>query len=118
MQFNFRLFSRLVHYAMQETTSVYSESEVLYVFRCYFECFEEYTGHVHPNIRKEQIKRIIEKMPYLDSSGPAGQRDIDPEDYEALIEQHFNTPYQNCDFNINHFFSGMIRELRYYEILY
>ena len=35
-----------------------------------------------------------------------------PEDYLDLIDLHFKTRYRNCDYNINHFFSGRIREMR------
>ena len=48
------------------------------------------------------------------------------EQYEAhtgrphppMIDQHFQTRYRRCDYNINHFFSGRIRELRFYETCY
>ena len=44
--------------------------------------------------------------------------DIDPDCYEDMIDRHFRTRYRNCDYNINHFFSGRIRELRFYETCY
>lgn len=44
--------------------------------------------------------------------------DISPDAYYAMIDQHFATKYKNCDYNINHFFSGKVRELRFYESCY
>ena len=40
---------------------------------------------------------------------------IEPDAYPLLIQLHFKTSYRRCDYNINHFFSGRIRELRLYE---
>lgn len=93
--------------------------EVLAVFRYYFQRYEEETGRPHPNICQEQIRRIIRLMPYLslDDVG-AYHATIEPEEYGYIIHQHFKTRYRHCDYNINHFFSGRIRELRWYETCY
>lgn len=94
----------------------YTLREALGVFRYYFEQYEAYTGAAHPPICAEQIVRIVGKMPYIDETDRARSTiEIVPEVYEELIDQHFRTRYRNCDYNINHFFSGRIRELRFYE---
>ena len=116
MYFNFKLFSVLAAKAYRNLgSSDYTLSEVLAVFEYYFSRYEAEREEAHPNIRMEQIERIIVIMPSLDD---AGNRDIDPEGYEVLIDKHFLTQYRNCDYNINHFFSGDIRQLRLYEELY
>ncbi len=100
---------------------VYTLEEVLQVFRYYFDTYEYIFGKAHPIISLKQIAGIINKMPYvLDDSIHKEQADIDPVCYEAIIDQHFNTQYNcgNCDYNINHFFSGKIRDMRYYETCY
>lgn len=87
--------------------------------RYYFEQYEAYTGAPHPPIRAIQIDRIICEMPYIDETDKANSTmDIDPDCYEDMIDRHFRTRYRNCDYNINHFFSGRIRELRFYETCY
>ncbi|MGN8875279.1 hypothetical protein [Pseudoflavonifractor sp. HCP28S3_F10] len=85
------------------------------VFRLYFQKYEEYMGHPHPPIRVSQVARIMQDMPWLhaDHSLPFG--DIFPCVYKYLINLHFKTKYRHCDYNINHFFSGRIRELRMHE---
>lgn len=107
--------------------SSYKLPEVLRVFRYYFETYELLSGSPHPAISIQQIANIIDKMPMVsgveeeDEEGNIQLLDVEltPEDYELLIDQHFNTKYKRgCDYNINHFFSGRIRELRYYETLY
>ena len=97
----------------------YTLDEALGVFRYYFEQYEVYTGAPHPPIRAVQIERIIREMPYIDETDKAhSTMDIDPDCYEDMIDRHFRTRYRNCDYNINHFFSGRIRELRFYETCY
>lgn len=117
MIFDFDTFTKLA-------TKVYSGGpytldQVLRVFKYYFNRYEIVVGHPHPNICMKQIQRIIEAMPYIRTEDVGNyMADIEPEGYIALINKHFATKYRNCDYNINHFFSGRIRELRFYEELY
>ena len=111
--------------------SAYTIDEVLRVFRYYFDTYEMIFETAHPMISIVQIVRIIEKMPFVleeednppsrapgEEDGYSRMIDLLPEDYEAMIDQHFITKYRACDYNINHFFSGKIRDLRYYETCY
>ena len=117
MLFDFDRFSKIA--ASVYADSPYSLAEVLEVFRHYFEQYEAYTGAPHPPIRAVQIERIIREMPYIDETDKANSTmDIDPDCYKDMIDKHFRTQYRNCDYNINHFFSGRIRVLRFYETCY
>lgn len=120
MLFDFQTFSAFAAKAYKELGgSPYTLDEVLSVFHYYFEKYEQYSGEPHPHIRLEQIKRIIHVMPYMSQDFPSGAgSDLDADCYPILIDQHFQTEYQNCDYRINHFFSGSIRELRFYETCY
>lgn len=94
------------------------------MFRLYFQTYEEYMDRSHPPIRAEQIDSIMKIMPFLKQPDPEIVRlmkemfgrdlgqDIVPDMYPLLIQLHFKTKYRHCDYNINHFFSGKIRELR------
>ena len=84
------------------------------MFRQYFQAYETYIGRPHPPIRREQVDKIMQIMPAVGYDIPAWP-ELTPEDYQSLISLHFKTRYKRCDFNINHFFSGRIRELRLYE---
>lgn len=118
MNFDFDRFSRITA-SVYAGESPYSLADVLGVFKCYFQQYETYTGHPHPFLRASQIARIIQDMPWLDCACRRGvSADIAPDCYPTIIEQHFKTRYRRCDYNINHFFSGKIRELRYYETCY
>lgn len=112
MQFDFELFSRVAARAYRKGNP-YSLEDCLGVFRLYFQEYEKRMGRPHPPIRAAQIARIMEAMPWVSLKGSA--QGLDPEEYENLINLHFKTRYQRCDYNINHFFSGRVREMRAYE---
>lgn len=111
--------------------NLYSLSDCLNVFKCYFEKYEEFIGHAHPPIKSGQIERIIRIMPYIgrepsEEVVEAIKRidpqlepsvDIEPDLYPLIIQLHFKTKYRNCDYNINHFFSGQIRDYRIMEAI-
>ena len=117
MLFDFEKFSKIAASVFPD--GPYSLEDALGVFRCYFEQYEAHTGHPHPPIKASQIVRIIRKMPYWDEEDMGGNCcEIEPYQYPPIIEQYFETAFKGCDRNINHFFSGRIRELRYYESCY
>ena len=114
MLFDFETFQKLVMRCYEP--GPYTLEDVLYVFKYYFWKYEQKFRRPHPHIRMNQIKNIIRVMPYIhqDDIG-CYDGDIEVYQYAAIIEAHFDTRYRKCDYNINHFFSGRIRELRYYE---
>ena len=119
MAFNFNTFSAFARMAYDELAySPYSFEDVLKVFHEYFWKYKHFRKTDHPIIKSEQINHIIKIMPYFDDS-PSDydddEIDIEPQEYRAMIQRHFETQYKNCDYNINHFFSGKIRRLRFYE---
>ncbi len=112
---NFNVFKAIATRAYNNIADdSYTLDEVLKVFEYYFKTYEYELHRPHPHIKSTQIERIILKMPYLDEDG---EMNIDSECYPDIIDQHFKTEYQ-CDYNINHFFSGDIRLLRFYEACY
>ena len=116
MQFDFGRFSRIAATAYPVGCQ-YTVGECLEVFRCYFQTYEDCIGRPHPPIRREQIRRIMEEMPCTVMEDRGGSLEpLAPEDYLDLIDLHFKTRYRNCDYNINHFFSGRIREMRLYDV--
>ena len=117
MLFDFDEFKRVAERVFPEECG-YTLEEALTVFQYFFQKYEEFTGKPHPPIKENQIVRIALAMPYFDlqrKGEPAV--DVFPEYYPDIINQYFQTPFQNCNYRINHFFSGRIRELRYCELL-
>lgn len=117
MTFDFEKFRKIAVNVYPQ--SPYRFEECMDVFRCYFERYEVAMGRPHPPIRASQIERICRVMPYIAQEGRGGVcADIEPDCYPVLIDKYFATRYRGCDRNINHFFSGRIRELRFYEECY
>lgn len=119
MFFDFNKFTirtKLV-YRNFSNKDAYNIEDILTVFHYYFDTYEYLFHKAHPMIKAEQIESIIEKMPHVDnydSNNPIIA--ISPEQYAEIIDRHFETKYRCCDYNINHFFSGQIRELRFNEV--
>ena len=119
MEFDIATFDAILYGVMNTAamaSSLYSARTTHDVFRYYFEKYEKYMHNPHPRIRREQIARIARDMPYLWMDGDHGYGWIDPDEYPPIIDLHFVTNYRDCDYNINHFFSGKIREMRFYEM--
>lgn len=128
MQFNFEQFTKLFaraypvavygrhkkYYGMD--VGLYSYDDALEVFREYFLAYEHYTGTAHPQLKRERIIDIIQRMDEGETpeTCPYDDMSFSPADYPAMIDEHFRTKYRDgCDYNICHFFSGCIRYLRW-----
>ena len=112
-RFDFDLFCRMVKRIYPDSGCSYSVEDALLVFRYFFQRFERHTGKPHPPISKANAARIMARMPELENGMP-----LEPDMYIDLIEQYFETDFPDCDYRINHFFSGRIRDNRFYEALY
>ena len=119
LQFDFERFSRIATGVYPEAVTSYTLQDVLTIFRYFFGAYELNRGQVHPPIRRDQIKRIIEVMDSYDLNGVVGGLDIiDPDSYPDLIDAYFQTRFPRCNYRINHFFSGKIRTIRMFETIY
>ena len=114
----FPVFSKLVSEEYKKVNYAgeypYSLDEVLHVFKTFFDTYEQHTGEQHPAIKRKQIRALIEAMPFCDDDRD-GTRDIYPEDYAEMIAMYFQTKFDNCDYRISHFFSGLVRQIKLYE---
>lgn len=114
---NMVIFKRILHSVMRDADTTYNEEEAYGVFDYYFKAYRNRFGEDHPNLRKAQVKRIVERMPEVFRyTVGVSSISIDPETYEYMIEAYLDTEFAGCvDYNINHFFSGQIRELLFYQ---
>ena len=119
MEFDFDWFTRLVKQVYpEEHEGLYNLNETLAIFGYFFSAYERYMGMQHPPLRTDQIERIICAMPSIPGESYDDVFCPDPEEYELMIDRYFETDYGRCDYRINHFFSGRIREIKYYETCY
>lgn len=104
------IFKRQLKKAYSESYCSYSFDDCLQIFEYYFNVYEYMTGHSHPPIK---TVKLIELLSDMSCDGL-----IEPFNYKEMIDNYFYTHYPNCDRNICHFFSGKIRELKFYETSY
>lgn len=130
MQFDFEQFTKrfkraypVARYGRRKQNDgndcdLFSYDEALEVFREYFLAYEYYTGTAHPQLKREKIIDIIQRMDVGETpeTCPYDDMSFSPADYPAMIDAHFRTKYcDDCDYNICHFFSGCIRYLRWFN---
>lgn len=99
----------------QAVASVYnggpfSLDDVIDVFAYFFDAYRENRGEPHPSMTLEQIRQIVNIMPTLENG-----TELEPGDYPLMIDKYFRTKFRRSDYKIFHFFSGRIRDLRFYE---
>lgn len=106
---DYGIFERQLKSAYFKAHCAFSFDECLEIFTLYFDYYHQYLGREHPPLRTSKLIELLDDMD--------GDGQFDVEDYPPMIEAYFNSPLQ-CDFNVIHFFSGNIRELRFYEACY
>lgn len=117
---NFVLFEAVAEAAYkkageaQDGVVLYRFEDCLEIFRFFFECYNATFGIDHPPLKENQVESIIQRMPVINTVYSAIE--IPHEDYFDLINLYFSTDYQDCNYRINHFFSGRIRELLFYQL--
>ena len=87
--------------------------EIIPAVEYYLERYEEYMGQHHPALKAKQWQTVINNILAFDERGRIGLEEI-----EKIIDKHFVTEYENCDYNILHFVSGDIIKHRFFEECY
>lgn len=119
MQFEIWRFHRFAKYVYDGIDAhPYDYWSILSLFQYYFEKYEERTHQPHPPLNTLQIERFINKFPYIFGKDGDVLADISQDENRMIIDKYFETKFPNCDYNINHFFSGRIREIKYFEACY
>ena len=82
----------------------------------FFRMYYNYGGHIRniepTKLKNEQIEKIIDCISYID------EVDYNPslDDYKKILIDYFNQDFPNCDYSINHFVSGDVLLMRYYNL--
>jgi hypothetical protein len=90
-----------------------NNAEIIEAIEYYLNKYEECTGKVHPNLKPSQWQNVSTNILIFDRETKF--EDITLEQIEPVIDRHFATKYDNCDYNILHFVSGDIIRNRVYE---
>ena len=82
----------------------------------YYGAYKRTFGQEHPRLSARAMDSVINS--FLSSSDNLDGLEYDPAAYHAMIDRHFQTQYQDCDYNICHFMSEEVRNNRFYETCY
>jgi len=74
------------------------------ILKYYFERYKEHIGMDHPRITSTNMRRIIDVL----CNGTDIFEPTDSVQWKTLIDKYFDTPFENCDYRINHFVSNEI----------
>lgn len=80
----------------------------------YYETYMRKFHKEHPRLSESSMESVVSAL----NEGSEMVEKPDPETYKAMIEQHFQTEYTDCDYNILHFMTEGIRNNRFYEACY
>lgn len=89
-------------------------SDFVEIITFYYEAYMRTFHKEHPRLSTKAMDDVVSALCY----GSEMVEDIHPETYEAMIERHFQTEYNDCDYNICHFMTEGIRNNRFYEACY
>lgn len=113
-QENFMVISKLAY--RRVGSSDYSFEEVWGVLQYYAETYPLVFEKPLPAITVDQAADCIRAMPIVEDDF-GREKELTPEDYRLIIDQHFATKYgPSCNYSLQHFFSGAIRTNRVHEL--
>lgn len=82
----------------------------------YYSVYMQILNKEHPRLSNDAMDSVIfALMCGTDNLDPS---ELDIDDYKAMIDRHFKTPYKECDYNICHFMTEGIRNNRFFETCY
>lgn len=112
-----RTFLTVVKLAYRRVGSnSYSFEDVWGVLQYYAETYRLIFEKSLPAITVDRAADCIRAMPSVEDCY-GRTRDMTPEDYRLVIDQHFATRYgPSCNYSLQHFFSGAIRTHRVQEL--
>lgn len=88
-------------------------TELLKTYEYYMKCYRDKVGKPHPKLKTKQKDNVL--LAILSNAENLGIPTI--KDWQILIDTHFARALKT-DWNINHFASGMVIELLFYDKLY
>lgn len=94
-----------------DTSMVICSDSLKEIISYYFKAYREYTGEPHPNLKPEQLKRVVKVLENLQGIEALYQ------EHQRVIDYHFQRELKT-DYNINHFATEGILENLYYKKLY
>jgi len=84
----------------------------------YLESYEQHMGEKHPKLKLDQWDKVFINITSAEGGKYAEYNELLEDRFQLVVDQHFQTDYDDCDYNILHFISGDIMLNRMYEVAY
>lgn len=95
--------------------AVFDVEDATSIFRHYLSTYKLTMGYAHPPVSLRQVTDYCAKLPYIPNPETGEAIEITPDYYIHMIDQYFCVDFPDCNYNMQHFFSGNIRYYRYLE---
>jgi len=85
----------------------------------YIKTYSNYMNKQHPKLKPSQWKRVdsgLESIYNKEIDVSFDSPEVD--EWKQMIDKHFETEYENCDYNILHFITDGVKIKRMYETIY
>ncbi len=85
----------------------------------YIKTYSNYMNKQHPKLKPSQWKRVdsgLESIYNKEIDVSFDSPEVD--EWKQMIDKHFETEYENCDYNILHFVTDGVKIKRMYETIY
>ncbi|WP_060667128.1 hypothetical protein [Bacillus sp. CHD6a] len=108
-----------VAFSFQDYIKKFKVNEVdIEVIEHYLSLYRDCMNEEHPNLKAEQWGYVVDRLYYVTNPDYDIDFDLDESAVMDMMEKHFQTEYENCDYNILHFMSDGVRVKRMYEVAY
>lgn len=106
-------------YGNDNSDDIWSLGNVLDLFRYFYRTYKAKFKRDHPHITTDTIRGIIQDIPEACDEETGMSVEFCYDDYPPMIRKYFKSDFgEGCDYTIQHFMSGKIRYIKYYETQY
>lgn len=115
--FNFNIFNKQIETVMEgisDRGSIgnFAAQDVKEFFEMYYRIGSAMRGIEPIKLKNEQIANVVRAIAYIDKV----EYEPDLDDYQMMIRDYFKQKFEDCDYSINHFISGDVMLMRYYNL--
>ena len=115
--FNFNIFNKQIETVMdgisdRGSIGNFAAQDVKEFFEMYYRIGSAMRGIEPIKLKNEQIEKVVRAIAYIDKV----EYEPDLDDYEMMIRDYFKQKFEDCDYSINHFISGDVLLMRYYNL--
>lgn len=116
-EFDFNIFNKQIETVMdgisdRGSIGNFAAQDVKEFFEMYYRIGSAIRSIKPIKLKNEQIANVVRAIAYIDKV----EYNPDLDDYQMMIRDYFKQKFEDCDYSINHFISGDVILMRYYNL--